>query len=580
MQPHVLDILVERIKSYSQEQITRLYRTLIALHEERLALNADNITKVYLRICSEDGFQGDGEEDTCGMWIRCLILMENHIPPHKKFFEVLEKANIQLVTDDSEGDDSDEEKDNDNTDNHETREGDSIKSVDEQDPRWLQAVALDHFRLKSQALSLWRDTIKQLFANSLVAHIEGPRGVDGGGKGNNEGEYNDEQIAELEAVADDLREKTLKQKALSHWRVVTAEYQEHERSADSFRRKKDTEHVLSKWVLAEREVVLVQVRTANVAKKALDSWRRQTKEFQQQENIADVAAEYFSGKHVFQMMRVKAQARLENQQEEEEFNRARQRYLFQKYVYIWLDRVEQRAKESQYQSAYKTMRRKVKMNLARDAMRTWHSQAMVEKARLGELERMADEFRHRKDREAAQRVAHGAIQTMYEQGMDGKRLERYADKHYRRTLTSTFGLWDSKWRAPAMEYKEHQNTADKYRELKDLEFAGSQLRNWKTQAWRHQRIEQDADVLRQRHDKRRAGGFFQRWRQAAANHRNDVEAREERDRLVPATPAARRSLLVAASTTPAYTPAPGLLGAEYIQEETEDEVEGGTDYDE
>ncbi|KIW18429.1 hypothetical protein PV08_02717 [Exophiala spinifera] len=578
MQPHVLDILVERVKSYSQEQITRLYRTLLALHEERLALNADNITKVYLRICSEDGFQGDSEEDTCGMWIRCLILMDSHIPPHKKFFQVLEKANIQLVTDDSDEEESEEEKDDDYSDIHARREGDSIESVDEQDPRWLQAVALDHFRLKSQALSLWRETVKQPSVNDLVVHIEPPHGVHGGGQ--DEEEYSVEKLAELEAVADQFRDGTLKQKALSHWRVVTAEYMEQERRADSFRRKKDTENVLSKWVLAEREVVLVQVRTANAAQKALDSWRRQTKELQQQEKIADVAAEYFAGRHAFQAMRGKAQERLEQLQEEQEFNKARQRYLIQKYLSIWLERVEQRAKEGLYQSAYKTMRRKVKMNLARDAIRTWHSQAMEEKAKLEEMARMADEFRQRKDREAAQRMALGAIHAMYEQGMDGKRLEQDADQHYHRTLINRFGLWDSRWRAPAMEYKEHENTADKYRELKDLEFAGNKLRNWKTQAWRHQRMEQDADVLHQRHDKRRAAGFLQRWRQAAADHRSNVEAREERDRLVPATPAARRSLLVATSTTPAYTPAPGLLGAGYIEEETEDDVEGETDYDE
>ncbi|KAK6379480.1 hypothetical protein LTS17_006398 [Exophiala oligosperma] len=577
MQPHVLDILVERVKGYSQEQITRLYRTLLALHEENLALNADNITKAYLRICSEDGFQGDGEDDTCGMWIRCLILMDNHIPPHKKFFEVLEKAHIQLVTDDSEADETEAEKSHDNADNHEKREGDTIESVDEQDPRWLQAVALDHFRLKSQALSLWRETIKQPFVD---AHIEEPRGIVDRGNGKVEEGYDDEQIAELEAVADEFRDRTLKQKALSHWRVVTAEYQEQERKADSFRRKKDTENVLGKWVLAEREVVLVQVRMANAGKKALDSWRRQTRELQLQERMADVAAEYFAGKHVFHVMREKALERLEQQCEEEEFNRTRQRYLAQKYTSIWLDRVEQRAKQGQYQSAYKTMRRKVKMNLARDALRTWHSQTMEEKVKLGELERIADEFRQRKDREAAQRVALGAIQTMYEQGMDGKRLEQHADSHYLRTLTNRFGLWDSKWRTPAMDYKEHESTADKYRELKDLEFAGNKLRNWKTQAWRHQRMEQDADVLRQRHDKRRATGIFQRWRQAATDHRKNVEAREDRERLVPATPAARRTLLVAASTTPAYTPAPGLLSAGYIEEETEGDGEGESDYDE
>ncbi|KAK7892507.1 hypothetical protein LTR67_007604 [Exophiala xenobiotica] len=640
MEPDRRAELVDAVQTFSHEDIGRLYRALVCLQENRTELTPINVAREYVKACFEDGHP-TSPTDPCIRWLLFLLHLDPGTPLNEKFLDILQEANIILTTDPTETEHETEhevEHQIEHEIEHEVEyDGASVESVDEDDPRWRQAVALDNQKLGSQALSLWRDTIQEKKEESpsrreIYESTERPilHGfID-------EDSITEEDalraaggrvftIPELELRADVLADRKLARKVIIHWRAVTQNVKRMERMADEFRRRKDAEWALKKWVLAAREKLFVRVRNAKAAERALRTWREQTAQIKQmeavadefrtfhaakntfgklvtrkkqideleaeavvvyqgnmvrkvlnkwlaevehirrQERRADAAADYFAAKHVMQKLRARAAIKLE----EKKYEQARQKYLMRKYSYLWLDaaektkRAQEEAKHAQYDSAYKQMRRKVKENIARSALTTWREQT----TRIQGLERVADDFRARKDAEGARRLAQRAIVTMYNRTMELRQMEQQADLHYNKNLVKRLEIFGSNWLQPARHYVEQQNVADEYRATRVAGYTLNVLRNWRNNAFRIRRMEEDADMLRQRHDRRRALGFLGKWRRAVPD-KEEVDSREER--LVPATPAARRSQLLAASTTPAYTPAPGLFGGGRVVEEVDD----------
>ncbi|KIW53010.1 hypothetical protein PV05_08615 [Exophiala xenobiotica] len=619
MEPHQRAELADAVQTFSHEDIGRLYRALLCLQEDQTELTPTNVAKEYIKACFEDGHP-TSPTDPCIRWLLFLFHSDPETPLNEKFLDILQEANIVLTTDTTE------------TEHEIEHDGSSVESVDEDDPRWRQAVALDNQKLASQALSLWRDTIQQKqeearlrqeyyeeaqrqrlhrIAEEDVPPVQG---------------YQDLDIEHQEALADEFARCHLATKVINHWRAVTEEVKRMERVADEFRRRKDARWALKKWILAARENLFVRVRNERAAERALQTWRVKTAQIKEmeavadefrtfsaakntfgklvarkkqideleakavviyqgnlvrkvlnkwlaqvehirhQERRADAAADYFAAKHVMQKLRARAAIKLEQKKNEQ----ARQKYLMQKYAYLWRDavertkRAEEEAKQVQYDSAYKHMRRKVKENIARSALTTWREQT----AKIQGLERVADDFRARKVAEGARRMAHHAIVTMYNRTMELRQMEEQADLHYHKNLIKRLEIFGSNWLIPARHYVEQQNVADEYRATRIAGYSLNVLRNWRNNAFRIRRMEEDADMLHQRHDRRRALGFLEKWRRAVTD-KDEVDSREER--LVPATPAARRSQLLAASTTPAYTPAPGLFGSGRVVEEVDEE---------
>jgi hypothetical protein len=136
-------------------------------------------------------------------------------------------------------------------------------------------------------------------------------------------------------------------------------------------------------------------------------------------------------------------------------------------------------------------------------------------------------------------------------------LKRQAETAYNKKLVHRLEIFGPRWIDPTRVILENQRKADEYHAIKNASFTLSKLRSWRNVAFRTRRLEDDADALFQRNKKKQAVGFLQKWRRGVV--KADEEEQRREDKLVPVTPAARRSQLLA-STTPAYTPGTALFG--------------------
>jgi hypothetical protein len=379
-------------------------------------------------------------------------------------------------------------------------------------------------------------------------------------------------LAEREHVFVRERTRRLAGKFLALWREKTARIREMEAQADTFCNVHAAQHVLIRISQIQRrhqeaETDAVTIYEGNLARKIFNKWLAQSQAIRVNDERAEAAADYFAAKHALQKLRARAQARLA----QKEVVQARTYLLSLKYFQKWRLAVRD-IKEAKYNAAYKAMRRKVKENIARAALNIWREKTR----RIREMTVTADEFRTQKQEENAKRMAHGVVITMYRHTEETRRAEKLADEFYHQALVRRLGIFGSNWLLPTRQILANQQIADEYRATRLATYTLGVLRTMRNYAFRARRLEEDADTLRQRNEKKRSLGILQRWRQAAARADEDGTAVE--NSLVPTTPAARRSQLLA-STTPAYTPATGLFGAaggraieeEGLEEEEQDE---------
>ena len=581
MTPEDLAGFASNVAVFSPDQIDGVHRVLFRLQEEAAAINATNVAQEWRALALEEQDEDEGPLD----FIQELLLVDARVPLADKFLDVLEEANIVLTTASSLRADSPE----------------SIPSIDENDPLWRQAVAIDNRKLATQSLDLWRDG------------LHGRRQA-----------YLDFENAPLNATADLVYEHNLARRALANWREQVYDIKEMEQRADAFRRRKDAAFGLRALTLAARESMLKRVRDQRAAEKFLGKWRAKTAEIksmnvaaddfrtqqaarnvlgrlvqksneikqaesqamliyegnlaqtiftkwfsslqriQEMERKADAAADFHAGKHVFRRILARARQKLQ----EKEILKARTHILSFKYFHKWRA-FTKRSKDAKYNEAYKTIRRKVKMNIGRTVLQIWNAKAKEKRG----METIADEFRARKDEEKARRTAHGAIVTMYNRTEQIQAANVQADQIYIRNLFNRYQILGDNWIGQTRQILENQRIADEYHATRTESYALGTLKNWRNAAFRAKRLEEDAEALRQRNERKYALGVLQRWRSAAASRAND-DGEAMDNSLVPATPAARRSQLLA-STTPAYTPATGLFGTgSRVEEVDEDEDDG------
>lgn len=621
MTPEQLAGFASNVSTFAAGQIDQLYQVLLRLQETALPVTPTSIVEEW-RSLDPEGHTIDFDADNESLqWILDLLEVDPEIPLVDKFLDVLEAANIVLTTSSSLPPPPSER----------PSTPDSVESIDENDPLWLQAVALDNRKLASQALDQWRSKLQE-----------------------QREAYEDFENPALNHVADQFYRANLARKATAHWHARTQEIQEMEHVADEFRKRKDAAYVLKIWTLATREKIFVRVRDERLAHKALSNWYRKTEgmremqataedfrnrqalrsvfekmarrttrlreaesravvvyegnlarktlekwlatlqEVQINEQRADAAADYFASKHALHKWREKTQIRLE----EKEAIEARKKDLQVQYFRRWRTAVKKK-KEAKYNDAYKKMRRKVKVNIARTALTIWRDKTR----QIREMNATADDFRERKDADGAKRAAHTVIVAMFTTTENVQQANREADRFFNKTLLHRLQVFGSNWLAPTRQILANQERADEYRATRTASHAVAALRSWRNSAFRAKRLQDDADALRLRNEKKHTLGVLNKWRQrasvsaiAASNGREDENGgggpggagAVEPSFLItmmPTTPAARRSqLLAGASTTPAYTPATALFGGGrrdllHLEEQAEED-EGDDEEDE
>ncbi|KIW66064.1 hypothetical protein PV04_08271 [Phialophora macrospora] len=588
MTPEELAGFASTVSAFSASQIDRLYHLIVG---DRGGVGSTTLGEQWRALGLQEGnnsVAGGIDDAACLDFIADVANVDPGTPLEAKFFEILEAANIALTT---------------TTSSPRPSSPDSIESIDENNTLWRQAVALDNRRLVSQVIEIWQDRVVERRAayeqyEDPVANAFADR------------QYGDklakriidrwrarvQYVKDLEAMADRfrfekdasralktltlaerenvfVRERTrrLAAKFLALWRAKTARIREMEAQADNFCNIHAAQNVLvrisqTRHRYQEAESDAVTIYEVNLARKIFNKWLAQSQDIQVNDERAEAAADYFAAKHALQKLRARAQARLA----QKEVAQARTHLLSLKYFQKWRLAVRD-IKEAKYNAAYKTMRRKVKENIARAALNIWREKTR----RIQEMHATADAFRSQKQEENARRMAHGAVVTMYRHTEETQRAEKLADEVYHQNLVRRLGIFGSNWLLPTRQILANQQIADEYRATRLASYTLGVLRTMRNYAFRARRLEEDADTLRQRNEKKRALGILQRWKQAAARADEDGTAVE--NSLVPATPAARRSQLLA-STTPAYTPATGLFGAgggggHAIEEEEPDEEE-------
>ncbi|KIX03251.1 uncharacterized protein Z518_06803 [Rhinocladiella mackenziei CBS 650.93] len=583
------------IRRFSPREIDRLHRVLFRLHEESVDFSLTIIKNEYRAVCLEDRYHTTAD-DPCLRWLLSLLETDPESPLNEKFLDILEEAHIILTADGTTTDGGTEYEGAGRTetveDTHAVQDRlDSPDSLDENDPLWRQAVALDNRKLTSQALEQWR--------HKLYLKREA---------------YMNQEDPAMNALADSIHRRNLARKAISHWRNTVKEIQVMDRAADEFRARRDAACALRQWTLAARERLFARVRDerllcktfqkwrektgdidelnaaadefrnhqalrntlrkmmakidqikqaetqadlvskGNLVRKAFNKWLVQLENIQLNERRAEAAAEYFASKHALQDWREKTRlVRMEK-----EGRRIREQHLAVEYLRKWRALVK-RSKDAKYNEAYKVIRRRVKMNIARAALHSWREKT----ARIRGMKMAADEFRARKDAENARRMAHGAIVVMYNRTEQMQEAKQQANLFFNKHLMERLQIFGSNWLVPTRQILESQKKADEYRATRTASYALSILRSWRNVAFRAKRLEEDADVVFQRNERKRALGFLQKWRRAV--NTGDEEGEDREERLIPTTPAARRSQLLA-STTPVYTPAPGLFGPDRVVE--------------
>ncbi|EXJ82768.1 hypothetical protein A1O3_06583 [Capronia epimyces CBS 606.96] len=600
MTPEQQADFANEIRGFPPKDIDRLHRVLFRLQEDLVDFTPAAIEREYNAICSEDRHTPH-PDDPCLRWLLDLLQIDADIPLNEKFLDALQEAHIVLTTD---GTTTDGGTDYDAAEQPLSIGGpsvvperlDSSDLLDENDALWQQAVALDNRKLASQALEQWRQKL----------HLKREA-------------YLDYEDPVMNNFADHFYVRTLARKTLTHWHNTVAEIQEMEKAGQEFRARQDASFALRQWTLAARERLFtrvgderslykvlgiwrektrqlremeaaadgfrdrqvvrntlgmmvaksaqihheetqaVVVYQGNLVRRIFNKWLAQLQQIQLNERRADAAAEYFASKHALQKWREKTGLVLEQKRGQQ----ARRQLLAVKYVRKWKV-FARKSKEEKYAEAYKVMRRKVKVNIARAALNLWREKT----ARIREMDMTAEEFRARKDADNVKRMAHGAIVTMYNRPTQQQEANRQADLFFTKKLVERLQIFGSNWLVPTRQILENQKKADAYRATRTASHALATLRNWRNAAFRFQRLEEDAEVVLQRNAKKRALVFLQKWSRAAAQGQGEEEGREER--MIPATPAARRSQLLA-STTPAYTPAVGLFREDRVVEELDED---------
>lgn len=584
MKPEELSDFAHDIRHFSPADIDRLHRVLLRLQEDRIESTPESLRREHKAVYVEEG-QTPNAEDPCLNWLLDLAQTEPETPLNEKFLDVLQEAHIVLTTDGTLTDGGSEygasrRAASSEVIPHIPTRPQSPDSFDESNRIWLQAIALDSRKLASQALDQWRQKLHLKREDAL-----------------------EREDPQLNRLADELYRRNLARKAITHWRNTIKEMQDLERVAIEFRAKRDAASVLKTWTLAARERLFARVRDERLLHKTLEGWQTKTVNVKEMEVAADAisirqaahnvlqtvasrkadllerdqeanqvygrnilrkvlttwntkveqqhvndrramaAAEYFSSKHALQTWRDKTRQRAD----EKHAQQAREQMLAVKYFRRWQALVKS-SKEATYSAAYKSMRRKVKINIGRAALHTWRQKTI----RIREMATLSEEFQARKKIEHTGRVAHSAIIVMFNQAEQTQDLTRQADVFCNKQAIARLEIFGSKWLSPTRKILEDQRKADEYHTIKTDGYALSRLRNWRNLSFRTSRLESDADGLFRRSEKKRAFGFLQKWRSGAANV-NLAQASVD-EKLPPVTPAARRVQLLA-STTPAYTPA-------------------------
>ena len=586
MTPEDVAGFASRVGVFTDGQIDRINTFIKEVYEDTMANDYETLVDQWRSFAGEDR-TGPVVDEVTLTFILDVVDVDDSALLGDKFSAILAKANINLISSSSPP-----------SPPRLSSPAGSIESVDtENDPLWLQAVALDNKHLANQVLGAWNDS-----------------------KNDRRKAYEDYEDPTANKFADGVYETHVAVSFMSQWRERTREYASMQEQADQHRRKKDAATALKRWALAAREKKLARERDNRLASRTLEKWHHKTTEVANMEAVADDFRNHHAAKTVLGKMNTKAQqvkqaekeainiydrrlargvlakwrAKVEEARYEERradaarefflamrvFNRlrdnvqfhlqervaqeAREHVLAVKYIHKW--RVATREnKAAKYNVAYKTIRRKVKINIGRAALTIWVRKTRVILA----MKKQADEFRARKDEESARRVAHGAIVTMYNQTEQAREDDQRADRFYNNNLVKRLQIFGTGWLEPTRQILKNQEIADKYHQTREATYAVGVLRDWRNAAFRAKRLEEDAEALRQRREKQSALSILQKWRGAANRSRESGNVVE--NTLVPATPAARRSQLLA-STTPAYTPAPGFYGSggRVIEEETED----------
>ncbi|KAJ9610638.1 hypothetical protein H2200_005415 [Cladophialophora chaetospira] len=583
MTPDELADFASRVASFSSDQIDRLHSLVVGVQEGATATDPTSLVEAWRALESQRGATKVVSGEECLDFIMGVASVDVGTPLPAKFFEILQWANIRLAF---------------STTSSPPPTPTTMESVDSNDPLWQQAVAVDRQRLAQQVISVWRGAVRERREDFLAR-----------------------EYPEANEAADRRYRNVLARRVIGHWRGHVLRIREMEATADAFRRDHDARRALKAWTLAAREQLLARVRQERAAFKALARWREQTAEIRQMNQVADdhrsrqaainalsslsnastairsseslavvvyegnlarkvfdkwlsnlhdnqanearadAAADFFAAKHAIQRIRARAQARIR----QNKIAAARTFVIAVEYVHKWRAAVKA-IKHAKYEAAYKQMRSKVKRNIAQAALDTWRAKTK----RIQEMNSTADEFRTRKDDDNAKTTAHNAIVTMYNRTEQTQEAERQADLRYNQNLVNRLGIFGENWLQPTRQILANQQIADEYRDTRTASYASGVLRNMRNTTFRVKRLEEDADTLLQRNENKRALTVLQGWRRKVRGPEGDEDA--ERQPMIPTTPAARRSQLLA-STTPAYTPAAGLFAASgrLIEEEAEED---------
>ncbi|RVX73780.1 hypothetical protein B0A52_02670 [Exophiala mesophila] len=588
MSPEELASFARAISNFPQQHIDHLYQLLLRLQETHVDPDLDLIRSEYHALSSEDG-NDTLPNDPYLQWIIDLFNSDAHSSLYTNFLDVLDEAHIDIT---DAGTNTDVETD------HGRHAGPMVASwepqpaershspdtFNEHDPRWRQAIALDHRKLASQALEAWRDGLQRKREAIL--------------------DYEDARANEF---ADQFYHKTLARKAVSHWRNTVKEMQSLERVAIEHRARKDAIAVLTSWTLGAREGLFKRVRDERLLYASLGMWQGKVDTIREMQQKADIQYEThvtqqvlvklftttsqlqqdqtqaaltykqmlsrkilrlwraqlnnlgalerkreslmstFAGRHVLRLW----YDRTRSQIDEKQALLAREQMLKVKFFRRWQAYVKQ-SKEAKYTIAYQRMRRKVKVGIATAVLTNWRQQV----SKIRRMREVADEFQARQNAEAEHRLALVAIMSMYNKTQQiGDSLQQ-AQKFRREKIIARLEIFGNRWLLPTRQIMVNQRTADNYHSIKTAGYTLSRLRSWRNVTYRVKRLEDDADRLTQRNERKRTADLLQKWRRGAIKWDSENQGIEER--LLPVTPAARRSQLLA-STTPASTPASALF---------------------
>lgn len=265
---------------------------------------------------------------------------------------------------------------------------------------------------------------------------------------------------------------------------------------------------------------------------------------------------------------------------------AREYFLMRRFITIWYDKAmasrqrrtvlvrwtvvrwrtfAKKRKHVKYEVAYRTVRRHVKMNLARHLLQRWATKSR----HLHDMEAAAD-AQHRTH--LLRHIAYPAIENMYDTAVIAQRSEKIADLKAEE-VSKRRALLSLAYKAQHMSNL--TSTADRFRRLKEETKAAHCLRHMRIRAFELQRRAEDADAFRARRERQTMREFLGLMRAELARRRGAEPPLD----LPPATPSQRRALALSRlSTTPAYTPFALRLRGDVMTDDViiEGRVEGST----